>query len=227
VFTVLVADEELIFAEALTSLLQGDGELRVLPAVSTAKDLGQTVTREAPDVVIVGSTLGSSDGSVDVPRWARRESSPRVLMVGGDTRVEHVSKALQSGASGWVAKDASSHELLDAVHAVAAGEVHLPAGVLTPVVRNLADSREARHGAPSPLEALTHREREVLDCMVDGLNREQMSKELFLSPNTVRTHMQNVLRKLDVHSSLAAAAYARRHGITGHDRDRRRRTTAP
>jgi DNA-binding NarL/FixJ family response regulator len=216
VFTVVVADDERVFAEALTCLLDGDGRLHVLPAVGTAEELDEVVREDVPDVAIVGSTLATTGGYVTAPPWADDEGSTRVLVVAAETRLEDVAAALQAGICGWVARDATADELREAVLAVARGDIHLPATQLTAVLRLLA-GRDTGRRQREALATLTSRERDVLGCMVIGLNRAEMSRRLFLSPNTVRTHMQNVLRKLEVHSSLAAAAYARSHGFDGSD----------
>jgi DNA-binding NarL/FixJ family response regulator len=217
VFTVVVADDERIFAEALTCLLDADERLHVLSAVSTVDELDDVVREAVPDVAIVGSALATGGGSVMAPPWADDEGRTRVLVVAAETRIEEVTAALQTGISGWVAKNATADELREAVLAVAAGDIHLPVTLRSGVLRLLA-GRDKRRGHRDALATLTSRERDVLGCMVIGLNRAEMSRRLFLSPNTVRTHMQNVLRKLEVHSSLAAAAYARSHGFDGSDR---------
>jgi DNA-binding NarL/FixJ family response regulator len=214
VFTVVVADDERVFAEALTCLLDADDRLHVLSAVSTVDELDDVVREEVPDVAIVGSALASGGGSVKAPPWADDEGSTRVLVVAAETRLEEVTAALQAGICGWVAKDATADELREAVLAVAAGDIHLPATLRSAVLR-LLTGRDKSRNQRDALATLTSRERDVLGCMVVGLNRAEMSRQLFLSPNTVRTHMQNVLRKLEVHSSLAAAAYARSHGFDG------------
>jgi DNA-binding NarL/FixJ family response regulator len=216
VFTVVVADDERVFAEALTCLLEVDERLHVLAAVSTAEDLDDVVREDVPDVAVVGTALATAAGSLTAPSWADDEGSTRVLVVAAETRLEEVTAALQAGVCGWVAKDATADELREAVLAVAAGDIHLPATLRTAVLRLLA-GRDKSRSHREALASLTSRERDVLGCMVIGLNRAEMSRRLFLSPNTVRTHMQNVLRKLEVHSSLAAAAYARSHGFDGSD----------
>ncbi len=121
--------------------------------------------------------------------------------------------ALQAGASGWVAKDCSLQRLLAVIRGVLRDETHLPAALLTGVLRELTTARRHRTESEQLVESLTPREREVLRCMVAGLGRKAVAERLFLSPHTVRTHMQNVLGKLGVHSTLAAVALARRAGV--------------
>ncbi|GDY44960.1 response regulator transcription factor [Streptomyces antimycoticus] len=121
--------------------------------------------------------------------------------------------ALQAGASGWVAKDCSLVRLLAVIRGVLREETHLPPALLTGVLRELTAARKHRTESERLVESLTPREREVLRCMVAGLGRKAVAERLFLSPHTVRTHMQNVLGKLGVHSTLAAVALARRAGV--------------
>ena len=121
--------------------------------------------------------------------------------------------ALQAGASGWVAKDCSLSRLLAVIRGVLRDETHLPPALLTGVLRELTAARKHRSDSERLVESLTPREREVLRCMVAGLGRKAVAERLFLSPHTVRTHMQNVLGKLGVHSTLAAVALARRAGV--------------
>ncbi|MEU8436396.1 response regulator transcription factor [Streptomyces sp. NPDC029216] len=121
--------------------------------------------------------------------------------------------ALQAGASGWVAKDCSLSRLLAVIRGVLREETHLTPALLTGVLRELTAARKHRTDSERLVESLTPREHEVLRCMVAGLGRKDVAARLFLSPHTVRTHMQNVLGKLGVHSTLAAVALARRAGV--------------
>ncbi|MEU5022856.1 response regulator transcription factor [Streptomyces milbemycinicus] len=121
--------------------------------------------------------------------------------------------ALQAGACGWVAKDCSLSRLLAVIRGVLRDETHLPPALLTGVLREMTAARKHRTESERLVESLTPREREVLRCMVAGLGRKAVAERLYLSPHTVRTHMQNVLGKLGVHSTLAAVALARRAGV--------------
>ncbi|QMV23085.1 response regulator [Streptomyces sp. SCUT-3] len=123
------------------------------------------------------------------------------------------TQALQAGALGWVAKDCSLDRLLAVVRGVLRDETHLPPALLTGVLRELTATRRHRTESERLVESLTPREQEVLRCMVAGLGRQAVAERLYLSPHTVRTHMQNVLGKLGVHSTLAAVALARRAGV--------------
>ncbi len=159
---------------------------------------------------------GEQPAGGGIPLVARvRGDHPRlrtvVLAERDDPR--HAAAALQAGAGGWVAKDCSLSRLLQVIRGVLKDETHLPPALLTGVLKELTASRKHRTESEQLVESLTPREREVLRCMVAGLGRKAVAERLYLSPHTVRTHMQNVLGKLGVHSTLAAVALARRAGV--------------
>lgn len=213
-FSVVVADDQQVTAEVLTALLDSDVGFRAFSPVWTAARLCDVLDSEDVDVVIMSATFAAFwNASAQTSR--SRSHSPHLLIVATETHVPAVVQALRGGVSGWVTEGAGGDELILAVHTVARGEVYVPASILTAVVRHLAEVDDQGTSHIGKISSLTPREREVLSCMVAGMNRQQISQRMFLSPNTVRTHLQNMLRKLGVHSSLAAVAYARRSGITG------------
>ncbi|MEU3633848.1 response regulator transcription factor, partial [Streptomyces fradiae] len=171
---------------------------------------GQAVARVVPDG-------GAADGIVDGISLVAgvREAQPpvRIVVLAERDDPRRAALALQAGANGWVAKDCSLQRLLGVIRGVLRDETHLAPALLTGVLRELTAARRHRTESERLVESLTPREREVLRCMVAGLGRKAVAERLFLSPHTVRTHMQNVLGKLGVHSTLAAVALARRAGV--------------
>jgi DNA-binding NarL/FixJ family response regulator len=117
------------------------------------------------------------------------------------------------GFRGWVPKDVGIGSLLDVIHGVVRGHTCIPPLLLTSLLHNLLTEEEETRAAERPLSSLTVREREVLRAMSSGANRMQIAELLAISPNTVRTHAQSILTKLEVHTSLAAVMIARRAGL--------------
>ena len=234
---VLVVDDHRIFAESLAAALAAEPDVDVAAAGSAPAAL-RCLDRAASegrkfDVMLVDADLGMVAGPVQVP-VARAVPNGDLSLVDGISLVAGVRSgqpsvrsvvlaekddqrraalALQAGASGWVAKDCSLQRLLAVIRGVLRDETHLPPALLTGVLRELTAARKHRTESEQLVESLTPREREVLRCMVAGLGRKAVAERLFLSPHTVRTHMQNVLGKLGVHSTLAAVALARRAGV--------------
>ncbi|MFB6607991.1 LuxR C-terminal-related transcriptional regulator [Streptomyces noursei] len=238
---VLVVDDHRIFAESLAAALAAEVDVDVAAAGSAPAAL-RTLDRATTDgrrfdVLLADADLAAPLLAVPPQGPARdgtpRESPPRVPLDGialvSGLRTSHpylrtvvladrddprrAAAALQAGASGWVAKDSSLSRLLAVIRGVLRDETHLPPALLTGVLRELTAARKHRSESERLVESLTPREREVLRCMVAGLGRKAVAERLFLSPHTVRTHMQNVLGKLGVHSTLAAVALARRAGV--------------
>jgi DNA-binding NarL/FixJ family response regulator len=233
---VLVVDDHRIFAESLAAALAAEPDVDVSAAGSGPAAL-RALERAAAegrgyDVLLVDAELGALptggahaapvsgpeeagvvDGISLVAGVRSNRPAVRSVVLAEKDDPRAAARALQAGASGWVAKDCSLQRLLAVMRGVLRDETHLPPALLTGVLRELTAVRKHRSESERLVESLTPREREVLRCMVAGLGRKAVAERLFLSPHTVRTHMQNVLGKLGVHSTLAAVALARRAGV--------------
>lgn len=238
---VLVADAHRVFAESLAAALAAEPDVDVLPAGSGQAALRSLeraaaegrrfdvflvdadLDRDVPAAAAVpapvqavagnGSSTGAPGGISLTARVRSAHPQTRTVVLAARDDPARAAAALQAGAYGWVAKDSSLSRLLAVIRGVLRGETHLPPALLTGVLRELTAAREHRTESEQLVESLTPREHEVLRCMVAGLGRKAVAERLYLSPHTVRTHMQNVLGKLGVHSTLAAVALARRAGV--------------
>ncbi|MGW4808489.1 LuxR C-terminal-related transcriptional regulator [Kitasatospora sp. NPDC004272] len=194
-----------------------------LPAPRRAPSRGQPKPVEAQ--LTHGQVVGGqveetrplTDGIALVARIRRAHPQVRAVLLAAADDPQRAARALQAGAHGWVARESTLGALMTVVRGVRRDETHLPPALLTGVIRELTSARRDRSESERLVAALTPREEEVLRCMVAGLGRQAVAERLFLSPHTVRTHMQNVLGKLGVHSTLAAVAVARRAGIAPTD----------
>jgi DNA-binding NarL/FixJ family response regulator len=231
---VLVVDDHRIFAESLAAALAAEPDVEVAAAGSGPAAL-RSMERAASegrrfDVLLVDADLGPHDTAAPLTaaQLSASDTADGISLVTTVRSVQpgvrsvvlaerddpfRAAAALQAGACGWVAKDCSLSRLLMVIRGVLRNETHLPPALLTGVLRELTAARKHRTESERLVESLTPREREVLRCMVAGLGRKAVAERLYLSPHTVRTHMQNVLGKLGVHSTLAAVALARRAGV--------------
>ncbi|MEU3396862.1 response regulator transcription factor [Streptomyces filamentosus] len=231
---VLVVDDHRVFAESLAAALAAEPDVDVSaagsgPAALRCLERGLAEGRRF-DVLLVDADLGTGSGApaagpagpegepaadgIALAAGVRKaQPAVRTVVLAERDDPRRAALALQAGASGWVAKDCSLQRLLAVVRGVLRDETHLPPALLTGVLRELTAARRHRTESERLVESLTPREREVLRCMVAGLGRKAVAERLFLSPHTVRTHTQNVLGKLGVHSTLAAVALARRAGV--------------
>ena len=125
---------------------------------------------------------------------------------------ETILESIQAGADGYLTKDRAVDEVVDAVRAAHAGETLLPRSVILGIAQRVAAARD-RGNARRQVEPLTARELEVLRALTEGLSTPEICERLFIAPNTLRTHVQNIMGKLRVHSKLEAVAFALRHRL--------------
>ena len=121
-------------------------------------------------------------------------------------------EAVEAGASGFLRKTEGVDEVLSAVKAAAAGEILVDRIELARLLPHVARERQVQRDAEMLLGQVTEREREILQLLGDGLRNEEIAARLFISPQTVQTHVRNILTKLGVHSKLEAVVFALRHG---------------
>lgn len=202
--TVVVVDDHPFFRDGVTRGLMRDGRIEVLGEAATGAEALAVIGRELPDVALVDYQLPDMNG-VDVTHALRRDSvATRVLLVSAFTDGAVVFRALEEGAAGYLAKDASRTELIDAVLQVARGETVIPGGL----TEGLAAQIRLRAQPSAP--ALTPRELDVLKGFARGLSIPQLAAELFVAPSTVKTHTQRLYEKLGVSDRAAAVAAAMR-----------------
>jgi DNA-binding NarL/FixJ family response regulator len=171
------------------------------------------VEEHAPDVAVLSTDLPNLDGiqtSCQIKAFAP-ECAIIVLTDAQDQRL--LTDGLYCGARGYLTKDCSVAELVGAIRAVASGETLIPPGMLGPLLTDLIDRRREHEGALMKLAALSTREREVLGLVSKGLKTSELTDALVISPETARTHIQNILSKLGLHSRLEAATFVIENGL--------------
>lgn len=205
--TVLVADEERIFADAVAAHLEEEQDINIVAAVDPgARGEYLRAVRHA-DVVLLDADL--ADGAAIALCEDLTRLGSRVVMLSDSSEPERIVAAIRAGASAWVRKDQSFEHLVRVVRGAMRGETWLPPTETGTVLRMLMRAQDRRQHNDTLLAALTPREREVLACLADGAGRRDVAERLYLSANTVRTHLQNLMGKLGVHSTLEAVALTR------------------
>jgi DNA-binding NarL/FixJ family response regulator len=207
----LLVDRQQVFAEVLRLRLEPMG-CQVTIARSIAEARG-ALTRESADLVLAAQELDDGAAVDLLDDRTGSGGSPALLVMAEDGEPREVIDAVRRGADGWVLKDDGVSELVDACVGTLAGEMYLSHGIVRQVVERLLLGDQEH----TFVSTLSDREREVLGCLVAGMDRQRVAARLFLSPNTVRTHIQNLLRAADVHSTVALVAAAREAGVVGPD----------
>jgi DNA-binding NarL/FixJ family response regulator len=209
VINLVILDASRVFGEALAARLGSDPGMRVLRVATSADIFLDAVAHSLADVVICDVVLFDSErlklqlAALAGPDHRDGHRRASILVLADHDDGHRLGRVVRAGARGWVPRDASADDLTVAVREVATGGTWIPPKVLTRLVAELTESQTSTQKA---LAGLTPREREVLVCLSEGLNRVEVASQLRLSTNTVRTHVQSILCKLNVNSSVAAVA---------------------
>jgi DNA-binding NarL/FixJ family response regulator len=203
--TVLLADSQPLFNEALEALLSRGGVHQVIGRCSLAEDAFAYVGSLRPDLVLVDAVLGLAGSPNLVSRMLEAHPEARVIVLGDDHDADLLVNAIRSGAAGVVGKTYGAGTVLRVARAVLEGEGAVPRGMLLELARRMVSRNRT---SDSPLARLSPRERQVLALLSRGWDNPRIARELFISQHTVRTHIQNILEKLGMHSKLEAATFA-------------------
>ena len=201
------------WVEALEALLAHYPGVELVVAHTDPRWVRSAVSRGDVDVVLLGA---APESGVDEVR-AMREVRPdvRVVVISECDDATFITDVVRAGARGYLTPRCSLQELICTIHGVASGGTSLPPMHMTKLVESLLWSERAKQQQRDRLAPLSAREREVLDCLALGMRRQDIADRLFLSTATVRTHVNHVLQKLGVHSTLAAVSIARNPAGSG------------
>ena len=204
---VLICDDHRVVAEGLAMVLGAQPDMAVVGVAGGVAEVCEMEASLRPDVVLMDYALPDGDGVAATATIKASRPDVRVVMLTSFVDVDVLVAAIEAGCSGFVTKHKAAEELTTAVRLAAEGEALVSPDMLARLLPRL---RPSYHGVGADLTA---REREVLDLLAQGESKEAIARRLFLSANTVRNHIQNILGKLGAHSRLEAVATARREGL--------------
>jgi DNA-binding NarL/FixJ family response regulator len=203
--TVLLVDDHLMFLEGLRHILEGQADLIIVGETSTTTGAVEQAQQHRPDVVLLDLGLKDGSGLDALPRILEACSETRVIVLSGYGS-ENVLPALRRGARGFVSKDTASAHLLKAIQAVLRGEIWAEPQATGQLVAELSPRERQRQA----FESLTPREHEVLRLVGEGKRNQEIARQLFISENTIKTHISSVMRKLGIEDRIQLALFAAR-----------------
>jgi len=207
---ILLVDGHSLFRQAVVGVLGIEPGIEVVAEAQGSFDAVTSLVRTRPDVALVDADAPNGHLPSMIARMQEAAPHCKILLLTSDAQPGPIVDALQAGASGYITKDASIEELVRATRTVNDGEVVVPPVMMGKLLVALLSRRGHRDEAVERLSRLTRREREVLGLLAQGADKDMIAQKLVISPETARTHVQNILTKLEVHSRLEAAAFARR-----------------
>ncbi len=211
---ILLADDHRILREGLRSLLAQQSDISVVGEASDG-DTAVTLARELrPDIVIMDVVMPGL-GGVEATRLIRAElRDTKVIGLSMHADRRFVSEMLRAGALGYLVKDSAFEELNMAVRTVMQNRPYLSAAITGSLVEDFVRQACTQERQATPLQMLTTREQEVLRLLADGKRVKEIAHFLNISVKTVESHRQNIMDKLEIHSTIELTRYALREGLT-------------
>ncbi|GAA3270789.1 DNA-binding response regulator [Streptomyces lavendulae subsp. lavendulae] len=206
---VLLVDDHQVVRRGLRTFLEVQEDIEVVGEAADGEEGIARAEELRPDVILMDVKMPGTDGIEALRRLRALTNPARVLIVTSFTEQRTVVPALRAGAAGYVYKDIDPDALAGAIRSVHAGHVLLQPEVAEALLA-AQDDQPAGAGRPG---ALTDREREVLGLIADGRSNREIARALVLSEKTVKTHVSNILMKLDLSDRTQAALWAVRHGL--------------
>jgi NarL family two-component system response regulator LiaR len=207
---VLIVDDHGIVRQGLRTYLELLHDLEVTGEAESGLEAVAQVRQHQPDVVLMDLVMPEMDGIEATRQIGTISPSTKVIVLTSFADDERVFPAIKAGARGYLLKDVSPDDLAGAIRAVHEGKTHLHPDI----TRKLVDQFAGAEADPGPtLDDLTPRELEVLRLIAKGMSNREIAQALSISEKTVKTHVSNILSKLDLADRTQAAIYAHRHGV--------------
>ncbi len=210
---VLVVDDQPVFRHGLRTLLEAEGSVEIVGETPETTDVVELVVSTQTDVVVMDSRPSGELGADTVAALRAVCPDVRVLIFSANDNEDDLLAAVRAGAAGYLRKSLPAAEVLPAVLAVAAGQSLISPDLAARLLDEFAvmSIRDEKDSQPR----LTERELEVLGLVSRGLSNRLVAEKLFISENTVKNHIRNILEKLQLHSRTEAAVYAIQRNLIG------------
>lgn len=210
---VLIVDDHVLFRSGIKSLLQRHPEFEIVDDVSDGLEGIKRAQSLQPDVVLMDIHMAGISGREAVKIIAETMPAVRVLMLTVSEDIGDLVDCLRNGAAGYLLKNSETDALIDALSRVVRGESVVSPQMTSRLVHHYRDQATPQATTPDELSRLTSRERDVLACLARGETNKEIARTLGVAESTIKIHVQNLFKKLNLCSRIQAALYAVEHGI--------------
>lgn len=211
---ILIIDDHPLFREGLKTIIARNTRYEVAGETGTGQE-GFHLARELkPDLILLDISLPDQNGLELAREILKVMPKIRILIVSVHSKIDHIVRAFQAGALGYVVKESAADKLLEGIDCVLKGDYYMDASVSQQVVKKLAGLAAEQKIIPGGShETLTPREQEVLVLFAEGMSTDKIADKLFISPKTVENHRSSIMRKLELHSTMELIRYAVKTGL--------------
>ena len=211
-----MADDHPVVRKGLHSCLSKQERLKIVGEATTGEEAVQKALALTPDVVLMDISMPQMNGLVATQTLRQEAPQIKVLILSVHNNREYIFRIIQAGAHGYVSKEASPDELLDAIESVYSGETFFSPEVAQAALHQLVQNG----GKKEPFAQLTVREREVLVLIAEGQSNKEIASKLGIGVRTIETHRERIMRRLDIHSVAGLTKFAIANGLVPLEGDR-------
>ena len=206
---VMLADDHVLIREGIRQLLEFDGTIEVIEEVNDGDECLEKLSNVMPDLLLLDINMPNKNG-VEVLAEIRKKNLPiKVLMLTVHNEVDYLIKAIDIGVDGYIVKDSGSSELKKAINSIMSGENYIQPNLIPALNKRLV----ARDSDKDKIDLLTNREIEVLIQVANGMFNKEIANSLGISERTVKNHVSNIFKKIDVNDRTQAAVFAIKNDI--------------
>lgn len=206
---IMIVDDHSMVREGLKNLLELDGDIEVIEQAENGIDCLDKLEKITPDVLLLDINMPCMDGLEVIAKLKEKQSKVKILLLTAHNEVEYLMKAVELGINGYVLKDASSSLLRKAIDTINKGEIFIQP-TLVPV---LDDKMEEKKQDEIKIDSLTKRELEVLKLLALGMFNKEIGEKLDITERTVKNHVSNIFKKIDVSDRTQAAVFSIRNSL--------------
>ena len=210
---VLIVDDHVLFREGLVSLLNSDASFKVVGQAGSVRESIDQARKLKPDLILMDFSLPDGDGSEASAAILKEMPDCKIVFLTMYDADENLFAAIRSGAKGYMLKNAPVCELMNSLNSLTKGEAAISPSMTLRILEEFSHSTNNGHHQPPDL--LSPRELDILRELSSGASNNEIAARLFLSVNTVKHHIHNLLAKLELENRREAINYARKHGLVG------------
>ena len=211
--TVFLADDHSMVREGLKILLETERDIRVIGSADNGRDAVRRIRELRPAIAIIDIAMPGLTG-IEVTAQVRETcAATRCIILSMHSTSEHIARAFQAGARGYLLKDSAGRELIIAVRSVSSGRRYVCKKISDIIIDSQILKHDRQPNKKSPLEKLSAREREILQFVVEGKSSADIAKMLLLSQKTIETYRSRLMQKLGIHNIPSLVRFAIQHGI--------------
>ncbi len=210
---VLLVDDHVLFRKGVDAVLATRPEIEVVGEAGDGLQAIELARETMPDVILMDISMPNCDGLEATRRIKSEMPHIKIVMLTVSDDDKDLFQAIKYGAQGYLVKDLKAHLLFDVLDALARGDTLLSSAMATKILQEFQEPVQSPAEMAEPVDALTAREIEVLQLIVEGRSNKEIAEALVISESTVKNHLRNILEKLHLRNRIQAAVYAVRQGL--------------